>query len=75
MYGNFKMKADVEEEKAAKLAKLNRMKKIYLPPRLSPSKFMHIQFKLQNCSSKGKFEWTGSKAKVANKHHKFPSRH
>lgn len=39
MYGNFKMKADVEEEKAAKLAKLNRMKKIYLPPRLSPSKF------------------------------------
>lgn len=33
------MKADVEEEKAAKLAKLNRMKKIYLPPRLSPSKF------------------------------------
>lgn len=46
MYGNFKMKADVEEEKAAKLAKLNRMKKIYLPPRLSPSKFS-LRFNLR----------------------------
>ncbi|XP_063434147.1 ubiquitin-conjugating enzyme E2 U-like [Mytilus trossulus] len=37
MYGNFKTRPNEEDEKAAKLARLSRMKKIYLPPRLSPT--------------------------------------
>ncbi|KAK3091615.1 hypothetical protein FSP39_021223 [Pinctada imbricata] len=37
MYGNFKMQPSEEEEKAAKLARLSKMKKIYLPPRISPT--------------------------------------
>ncbi|KAJ8306321.1 hypothetical protein KUTeg_016866 [Tegillarca granosa] len=37
MYGRFQHKQTEEEERAEKLAKLNRMKKIYLPPRISPS--------------------------------------
>ena len=38
MYGNFKTKPNAIDEKAAKMARLSKMKKIYLPPRLSPSK-------------------------------------
>jgi len=37
MYGRFRTKPSEEEEKAVKLARLNKMKKIYLPPRISPS--------------------------------------
>lgn len=40
MYGNFKLKVDVEEEKVVKFVKLNRMKKIYLLFRLFLSKFI-----------------------------------
>ena len=38
MYGRFKSKPTEEDEKAVKLARLSKMKKIYLPPRISPSK-------------------------------------
>ena len=41
MYGRFKSRPTEEEEKAAKLARLSKMKKIYLPPRISPSKRLH----------------------------------
>ncbi|XP_067677719.1 ubiquitin-conjugating enzyme E2 U-like [Haliotis asinina] len=37
MYGRFGMRPSAEEEKAAKLNRLERMKKIYLPPRVSPT--------------------------------------
>ncbi|XP_052274359.1 ubiquitin-conjugating enzyme E2 U-like isoform X2 [Dreissena polymorpha] len=37
MYGRFRNKPSMEEEKAIKMARLNKMKKIYLPPRISPS--------------------------------------
>ncbi|XP_053395880.1 ubiquitin-conjugating enzyme E2 U-like isoform X6 [Mercenaria mercenaria] len=37
MYGRFQAKPSEEEEKAMKLARLNKMKKIYLPPRISPT--------------------------------------
>lgn len=37
MYGNFKTKPNALDEKAAKMARLSKMKKIYLPPRLSPT--------------------------------------
>ncbi|OWF37680.1 ubiquitin-conjugating enzyme E2 U-like [Mizuhopecten yessoensis] len=37
MYGKFTDKPVAEDEKAAKMAKLNRMRKIYLPPRISPT--------------------------------------
>lgn len=37
MYGNFKTRPNAEDEKAAKMARLSKMKKIYLPPRLSPT--------------------------------------
>jgi hypothetical protein len=40
MYGRFLTKPSEEEEKAVKLARLNKMKKIYLPPRISPSKYI-----------------------------------
>ena len=42
MYGRFKSRPTEEEEKAAKLARLSKMKKIYLPPRISPSKRLHF---------------------------------
>ena len=38
MFGRFKNKMSFNEEREAKLARLQRMKKIYLPPRHSPSK-------------------------------------
>ena len=38
MFGRFKNKLSFSEEREAKLARLQRMKKIYLPPRHSPSK-------------------------------------
>ena len=38
MYGRFKSQPTEQDEKAAKLARLSKMKKIYLPPRISPSK-------------------------------------
>lgn len=37
MYGNFKSRPNAEDEKDAKLARLSKMKKIYLPPRMSPT--------------------------------------
>ncbi|WAR23263.1 UBE2U-like protein [Mya arenaria] len=37
MYGRFRTKPSEEEERAVKLARLNKMKKIYLPPRMSPT--------------------------------------
>ncbi|ESO86643.1 hypothetical protein LOTGIDRAFT_235267 [Lottia gigantea] len=37
MYGKFDSKPTVQDEKEAKLARLQKMKKIYLPPRVSPS--------------------------------------
>ena len=40
MYGRFKSQPTEQDEKAAKLARLSKMKKIYLPPRISPSKTM-----------------------------------
>lgn len=39
MYGRFRSKPSEEEEKAVKMARLNKMKKIYLPPRISPTSF------------------------------------
>ena len=40
MYGRFKSQPTEQDEKAAKLARLSKMKKIYLPPRISPSKLL-----------------------------------
>lgn len=37
MYGRFKSQPTEQDEKAAKLARLSKMKKIYLPPRISPT--------------------------------------
>ncbi|KAK3611999.1 hypothetical protein CHS0354_011658 [Potamilus streckersoni] len=37
MYGRFQNKPTVEEEKATKLARLHRMRKIYIAPRISPT--------------------------------------
>lgn len=42
MYGRFRNKPSPDEDRAMKLAKLNKMKKIYLPPRISPSKNITI---------------------------------
>lgn len=42
MYGRFRSKPSAEEDRAMKMAKLNKMKKIYLPPRISPSKVMVV---------------------------------
>ncbi|KAL5022162.1 hypothetical protein ScPMuIL_001317 [Solemya velum] len=39
MYGRFRNKPSPDEDRAMKLAKLNKMKKIYLPPRISPTPF------------------------------------
>ena len=42
MYGRFKSQPIEQDEKAAKLARLSKMKKIYLPPRISPSKMLTV---------------------------------
>ena len=40
MYGKFKGQPSMESVRDAKLAHLERMKKIYLPPRQSPCKLI-----------------------------------
>jgi hypothetical protein len=52
MYGRFRSKPSEEEEKAVKMARLNKMKKIYLPPRISPSMYclccgMYIMYTME----------------------------
>lgn len=55
MYGRFRIKPSVEEEKAVKLARLNKMKKIYLPPRISPSRCTCVFFYFGTNHSNFKF--------------------
>ncbi|KAL4235772.1 Ubiquitin-conjugating enzyme E2 U [Mactra antiquata] len=56
MYGRFQSKPSEEEEKAVKLARLNKMKKIYLPPRISPTSFHTSETIPPPPSGKGKDE-------------------